>query len=111
MLVAAIIDSRYGVPQVDKSRNVIEAAKKLKRDLFTGAQTNLAVEKQKKKERYPAAIHDLAEKSWLTKATIPEPAKHERPLLAPTDGVETIPNLLSEHSPVVLDLHKNLLKK
>ena len=90
MLVASVIDPRYGVPKVAETRNVIEAAKKLEKEFFTEGQSNLKVAHQKKKERYPEAVTELAITCWETKATIPEPAQHARPLAAPTDGRDTI---------------------
>ena len=98
MILAAAICPRYGVPQLDETRYVIEAAKKLKQDLFTGVKTNLKRDSQKKKERYPEEVQELAEQSWLIKSTIPEPAKHANPHSAPKDGDDTVPKRLQIHT-------------
>ena len=65
MLVASVICTRYGVPQVEETRNVIEEAKRLKRSMFTGEQSNLKPFTRKKKEVYPAEVHEMAVNSWL----------------------------------------------
>ena len=41
IILASATCPRYGVPQVQETRRVIEEAKQLKRNLFTGAQLNL----------------------------------------------------------------------
>ena len=94
-LVAAVIDPRYGVPEIEETKYVIDAAKKLNRSLLTGSQTNLSVESKKKKEIYPESVEEMTEDFWLNVATIPEPNKHVRPQCAPVDeSGETIPKRL-----------------
>ena len=70
---------------------VKEKAIKLKRNIMIGAQTNLTVPSRKKREVYPEKVFELATNCWMTKATIPEPEKHRRPLSAQGDGAETLP--------------------
>ena len=67
----------------------------MNRKILTGATATLQSEPHKKSGVYPKEIEDLAEECWLTKATTPEPNKHQRPECAPKDeGGETIPHLL-----------------
>ena len=92
MLVASVICPRYGVPEIDETQNVIEAAKQLNRRLLTGEQSTLIVKQQKRKEIYPQEVEDMATQSWMMDATTPEPNKRERPQCAPVDVEgETIP--------------------
>ena len=86
IILASATCPRYGVPQVQETRRVIEEAKQLKRNLFTGAPAM-----HKKKEVYPVEVHDLALESWLSNSTILEPDKHKRPHTAAKDGNDTIP--------------------
>ena len=95
MLVSSVICPRYGVPEIDETRNVIEAAKKLNRSFLTGDQSTLTVEQPKRKEVYPKEVQEIATECWMNDATIPEPNKHQRPQCAPVDlGGETIPQRL-----------------
>ena len=49
MLVASIICLSYGVPDIDETRDVIEAAKNFKFSFVTGNQTTLTNKPSKKK--------------------------------------------------------------
>ena len=91
VLVAAVTCPRYGVPDIDETRNVIEAAKKLKKSFFGGQQSTLGVEERKKRELFPQNVKEYARESWETDSTIPEPAQHQRPESAITDGNEKVP--------------------
>ena len=95
MLLASVICPIYGVPEVEETQNVIEAAKQLNREFFTRVKETLTVDKDKKKEVYPKEVEELATDCWISKATIPEPSKHQRPNTAPVDdGGDTIPDRL-----------------
>ena len=91
MLTASVTCPRYGVPAIEETRNVIDAAKKLKKLLFSGEQSTLKVEERKTRELFPKKVFDLANESWETDATIPEPAQHSRPTSAVSDGSEKLP--------------------
>ena len=91
MLVASVTCPRYGVPDVDETRRVIEEAKKLKKSYFGGEQSTLKVDGRKKREVLPQKVKDFAAESWETDATIPEPAQHARPASAVSDGSEKVP--------------------
>ena len=91
MLTASTICPRYGVPNIDESRNVIDAAKKLNKRFFGGEQSTLQVEANKKKEFFPTKVFEFASESWDRDATIPEPAQHARPESAMSDGTEKMP--------------------
>ena len=94
-IIASIICPRYGVPKgIEETRNVIDAAKIMKKDLITGNQGILKKKKRKKRELYPDAVFDFGRKFWEEKATIVEPDQHKRPERALNDGKETIPNRL-----------------
>ena len=56
-----------------------------------GAHSNLTVPSRKQREVYPEKVFELATNCWMTRATIPEPEKHRRPLSAQADGTETLP--------------------
>jgi tyrosyl-tRNA synthetase len=77
MIVASVNCPRYGVPQIHETQEVIEAAKKLKKEFATGNQTNLTTKPWKKKEVYPKAVFDLAKESWEIGATVVEPAQDQ----------------------------------
>ena len=47
-IAAAVNDPRYGMPELEETRYVIEAAKKLSENLLTGKQSNLKIEPAKK---------------------------------------------------------------
>ena len=95
MLVASVICPRYGVPEIDETKNVIEAAKQLNRRLLTGEQLTLIVKQQKRKEIYPQEVEDMATQSWMMDATTPESNKRDRRQCAPVDVEgETIPQRL-----------------
>ena len=91
MLTASVICPRYGVPDIDETKNVINAAKKLKKKFFGGEQSTLEVEARKKKELFPQKVFEFAYESWEKDATIPEPAQHTRPESAVSDGEEKMP--------------------
>merc|ERR1711954_145101 len=74
MIVASVMCPRYGVPNVDETRTVIEAATNVHRDLLTGKKQNLSVGPQKKKEFYPKEVEELATECWMNEATIVEPS-------------------------------------
>ena len=94
-IAAAVNDPRYGMPELEETRYVIEAAKKLSENLLTGKQSNLKIEPAKKNEIYPAEVEALADDCWHNIATIPEPDKHVRPQCALVDeSGETIPKRL-----------------
>ena len=90
-LVAGVTCPRYGVPDIDETQNVIAAAKKLKKSFFGGEQSTLRVEERKKREIFPQKVFEFAMESWEKDATIPEPAQHQRPGSAITDGNEKLP--------------------
>ena len=94
MIVASVICPRYGVPGIDETKDVIAAAKNLKKEFVTGNQTNLNNKQRKKREVFPKSVFDLAKESWETGATVVEPAQHTRPNKALNDGQDTIPNRL-----------------
>ena len=91
MLVASVICPRYGVPDIEETRRVIEEAKKLKKSFFGGEQSTLKVDGRKKREVLPQKVKDFATESWETDSTIPEPAQHSRPASAVSDGSEKLP--------------------
>lgn len=95
MAIAAIICPRYGVPEgIEETRDVIEAAKLMKQNLFTGNHSILEPKPRKKKEVFPKPIFELADDFWLNKATMVEPDQHRRPDKVLNDGCETIPTRL-----------------
>ena len=91
ILTASVICPRYGVPDIEETQNVIAAAKKLKKTFLGGEQSTLRVEERKKREVFPPKVFEFGNKSWELDATIPEPAQHQRPDSAVTDGNETVP--------------------
>ena len=91
MLVASVICPRFGVPDIGETKNVIAAAKELKKSFFGGDQSTLKVKERKKKELFPRKVFELAEESWENDSTIPEPAQHVRPQSAVSDGNEKLP--------------------
>ena len=91
VLTASVICPRYGVPKIDETESVINAAKKVKKAFCIGEQNTLKINPRKKREIFPKEVFDFATESWETGATIPEPAQHRRPESAPNDGMETIP--------------------
>ena len=95
MIVASVTFTRYGLPDINRSRYVVEAAKRVHEKLLTGSETRLVVESQKRKEVYPQEVLDMATECWVSDATTPEPSKHQWPQSAPQDlGGETIPERL-----------------
>ena len=92
MIVAASSCPRYGAPSVEETRSVIEAAKVMRRKLFTGEEKTLKIDPKKPREIFPPEVHHMAEDSWLNKSTIPEPAKHVRPQCVEQDGGDTVPS-------------------
>ena len=94
VLVASVICTRYGVPDVDETRDVIEAAKRMKHDFVTGNESILNIKARKKHEVYPKSVFDLSDESWEQLSTVVEPDQHRRPSRAIKDGEETVPNRL-----------------
>ena len=92
-IVASVVDHRYGEPDLGETRNVYEAAIKLKVEFTGGIKTTLEPARKNAPEHYPPEVFKLAEESWLNRSTTPDPAKHARPQKALRDGKETVPSV------------------
>ena len=62
-LVAGVICPRYGVPDIEETKNVITAAKKLRKSFFGGEQSTLKVEERKKREVFPQKVFEFGTES------------------------------------------------
>ena len=91
-LVASVTDHRYGCPNIGETRKCIRAAAKLKRDFNSGKEKSLITPKRRKPQ-YPPEVFAIAENSWMTRSTKPDPAKHARPQTSIKDGEETVPTI------------------
>ena len=94
ILVASVICTRYGVPAIDETQDVIKAAKRMKQELLTGNESKLNIKPRKEHELYPKSVFDLGKESWEQLSTVVEPDQHRRPNKSIKDGEETVPSRL-----------------